>query len=545
VDPVEALEQGRAALARYAWREAYERLSAADRATPLPPADLDRLGEAAYLIGRDGDAAQVWERAHHGFAAAGETARAVRCGFWLGLILLQRGEHARGGGWIARARRLLDDSPLDCVEQGYLHLPMALQALNGGDPAAAQALFVEIVDVADRFGDPDLQALGRLGRGQALVVAGDATRGLSMLDEAMVAVTTGEVSPIPAGIIYCAVIIACRQVFDLRRAQEWTAALSRWCAEQPDLQPYRGQCLVHRSEIMQLHGRWNDALAEVGLACGHVSATSGNPAAGMAYYQRAELLRLRGEFDLAEESYRQAGDRGHTVQPGMALLRLAQGRVTDAEAAIRLAADEADDRVARSRVLAGYVEIMLAGGDVDSARAVADELAGTASTFGSAYLEAVAGYARGSTLLAADDPAGARTVLRRAWRQWCDLDAPYEAARTRRLLGLACSRSGDPDTARMEWDGAREVFVRLGAAPDLAELDALAGAGPDRAVGGLTDREVEVLCLVAAGRTNREIATALVVSEHTVRRHLQNIFGKLGVSSRAAATAYAYRHNLV
>jgi DNA-binding CsgD family transcriptional regulator len=544
MDSTDMVEQGRAAFARYAWGDAYTRLSAADRAAPLSPADLDRLAQAGFLTGRDADFPWLWERAHHGYVAAGEVAAAVRCGFWLGLILIQGGERARGGGWITRAGRLLEEASLDCVEQGYLRMPGALRALGGGDPAAALAGFREIAGIADRFGDPDLMALSRLGRGQALVALGEVGAGQSMLDETMVAVTTGEVSAIPAGIIYCAVIICCREVFDLRRAQEWTAALSRWCADQPDLQPYRGECLVHRSEILQLQGEWAAAMAEVRQAGTHLSTSPGE-VLGMAYYQQAELLRLRGEFDRAEESYRRAGDRGHPVQPGMALLRLAQGRTADAETAVRLAVDEADGRVARARVLAAYVEILLARGTVEPARAAADELAATAVAFDSAYLRAVAEYAQGSVLLAGDDLAGARAALRRSWQRWRDLEAPYDAARARRRLGLARARSGDADGARMEWDGAREIFARLGAGPDLAELDRLAGPGADRAVSGLTAREVEVLGLVATGRSNREIAAVLVVSEHTVRRHLQNIFGKLGVTSRAAATAYAYRHNLV
>jgi DNA-binding CsgD family transcriptional regulator len=545
VAPPATVTQGRAAFASFAWRDAYERLSAADGEAALAPVDLDRLAVAAYLIGRDADSTRVWERAHHGFVAAGEVAAAVRCAFWLGLTLLQGGEHARGGGWMARAQRLLQDAGLDCVEQGYLRLPAALQALDGGDAATAYTRFSEVRTVADRFGDPDLSALCRLGCGRALIALGEVHQGVSMLDEAMVAVTTGEVSPIPAGVIYCAMIISCRQAFDLRRAQEWTAALSRWCEEQPDLQPYRGQCLVHRSEIMQLRGEWTDAMTEVRRAHAHMSARAADPALGMAYYQQAELYRLRGEFPPAEEAYRQAGDRGHPVQPGLALLRLAQGRVADAGAAIRLAVEETEERVARSRVLAAYVEIMLATGENGAARAAADELVATAELLDSPYLHAVAGSAHGSVLLAEQQAAAANGVLRRAWRRWVELEARYEAARTRRLLGLACAQCGDLDGARMEWEGARHVFAQLGAAPELASLAALAEPSPVPAADGLTAREVEVLRLVAAGRSNREIATALVVSEHTVRRHLQNIFAKLDVTSRSAATAYAYQRGLV
>jgi DNA-binding CsgD family transcriptional regulator len=543
------VERGRKAFDSYAWRDAYELLSAAAAAS-LPPADLDRLAVAAYLIGQDAESVRAWERAHQGYVAAGETRPAVRCAVWLGLALLQGGEHARGSGWIARAQRLLEGTSLDCVEQGYVRLPRALQVLYSGDPHAAGALFSEVLDIADRFGDPDLSALCRLGCAQALIALGQVRAGVSMLDEAMVAVTAGEVSPIPAGIIYCGVIINCRDVFDLRRAQEWTAALTRWCDGQQDLKPYRGQCLVHRSEIMQLRGEWADALAEVRRAREHLADRAGDPVLGMACYQQAELFRLRGEFERAQEAYHEAADRGHTVHPGMALLRLAQGRVDEAAAAIRLAVEEADGLVARSQMLAAYVEIMLASGDVAAARWAADELRAGATALDSPLLQAVVGYADGSVLLAEADLAGASAALRRTWRHWSELAAPYEAARTRRLMGLACARAGDHDGARREWEGARQLFQRLGAAPDLVLLDLVvpdalqpAPGGPGAA--GVTAQEVEVLSLVAAGRTNREIAAELVISEHTVRRHLQNIFAKLNVTSRTAATAYAYQHGLV
>jgi DNA-binding CsgD family transcriptional regulator len=527
-----------------AWGDAYDQLSAADRQGSLGADDLDRLAMAAFLIGRVDVATEVWGRAQRAFVVRGEIARGVRCAFWLGLVLAQWGEHARGSGWIARAEHLLHEVSVDCVEWGYLKLPAALQSLAGGEPASAYARFNEAAAIADRFGDPDLAALGRLGCGQTLVAMGEATQGVAMLDEAMVAVTTGEVSPIAAGIVYCGVIVACRNLFDLRRAHEWTVALNRWCAAQQGLKPFVGQCLVHRSEIMQLRGEWSDAMAEVRRAGEHLSSGSADPAVvGMALYQQAELLRLRGELAQADEMYRLARDRGHQVQPGLALLRLAQGRVEDAAAAIRRVVAEADGWVERSRVLSAYVEIALTIGDVQAAAAAVDELDEIAAVFGSAYLRAVAGTARGAVLLSAGDPAAAGGVLRRAWTSWCEFAAPYEAARARVLIGLACSRLGDHDGARLEWDGARRVFRELGAAPDLARLDEL--CQPDSPVGGLTGREVEVLVLVAAGKTNRQIAAELVISEHTVRRHLQNIFGKLDLTSRAAATAYAYRHGLV
>lgn len=537
--------RGREAYERRAWSDAYAHLSAAERQGALAAADLERLAMAAYLTGGVVAAAGAWERAHLAYVAAGDVPRAVRCAVWLGLTLLNRGEHARGGGWLARAQRVLDESALDCVERGYVRLPVAVQALYEGDADAAYEVSVEVGDVADRFGDPDLMALSRLGQGQALVGGGDVRRGVAMLDESMVAVTAGEVSPIVAGIIYCAVIIVCQGVFDLRRAQEWTAALSRWCESQQDLKPYRGQCLVHRSEIMQLRGDWTDALREVRQACEHLADPPGDPVLGMANYQQGELLRLRGDFGRAEAAYRRARDAGHPAQPGLAMLRLAQGRLADAVAAIHRVVAEAEGAVERSRVLAAQVEISLAAGEVETARSATGELRRIAAEFDSPYLRAVVGYAYGSVLLADGDPAAACAALRRAWVAWRELDAPYEAARVRLLMARACRQLGDHDTAEMELDAARRAFLDLGAVPALEQARELAGSLASRAPGGLTPREVEVLRLVATGASNREIADTLVISTKTVARHLANIFAKLGVSSRAAATAYAYEHGLV
>lgn len=538
------LERGRRFYQARAWRDAYDELAQADEAVPLGAANVEVLATCAYMLGREDEWMRGLERAHQLYVDAGEIHRAVRCAFFIGTNLALRGEMGGATGWHGRAQRLLDRDARDCVERGYLLVIEELQQLASGDYAAAAETAAAVAEIGQRFGDADLFALSAMDQGHLLIKDGRVKEGLGLLDEAMVAVTNGELSPIPTGWVYCGVISACQEVFEVRRASEWTAALTRWCDQQPDMVAYTGRCLVHRAEVMQLQGAWADALEEARRA-GRRFVETTNPIAGLAFYREGELLRLRGDFAAAEGAYREASRYGWEPQPGLAQLRLAQGRRDPAAAAIRRATGEASEPLKRAGLLAACVEIMLTVAAPEEARSACRELDEIAAGYESEMLSAMAEYAHGAIDLAEGDPQAALPPLRRALQRWHDLGAPYEAARARVLIAQACRELGDGDSAELELDAAREIFERLGARPDLAQLDALSQKARSTDTRGLTPRELQVLRLLSAGETNKRIATKLVVSERTVDRHVSNIFTKLSVSSRAAATAYAYEHNLV
>ncbi len=541
----EKIERGRRAFADQAWADAFAHLSAAAGDSPLEIDDLERQAAAAYLVGRADESVDLWARAHHDCDRHADVARAARCAFWLAFILLNRGELSQGGGWVDRAQRLLDDGEVDCVERGYLRYCSALRFVFEGDVVPAQAGFSEAVEIGRRFDNPQLTTLARIGEGRCLIYLGEIAKGVGLLDEAMVAVGASEVSPIAVGDAYCTVIDGCHELFDVRRTREWTTALSRWCEAQPQLVLYRGLCLVHRAEIMQLHGEWSDAMDELEGTLARLADPVGSPELGAAFYLRGELRRLRGEFEESAQAYREANELGREPQPGLALLRLAQGRVEPAMAAIHRVLKEAGDPISRSKVLGPYIEIALAAGEVQAAREAADELSAIAGELESPLLQAVAEYATGTVLLAEEEPGDALVLLRRAWRRWRELEAPYEAARARIPIALACRALGDEDGAEMELDAARSVFEELAAAPDVGRVVELSQVEAPETAGSLTVREAQVLSLIAAGKTNRAIATELVISEKTVASHVSHIFTKLDLTSRSAATAYAYENDLV
>ena len=536
------MDQAADHFARGDWLAAYDAWSR-DGLDDLDAGELDRFSTAAALVGRHDDQVRALQRAFLVRQEAGDPRGAVTCAVRLALSTADHGEHALAAGWGARAADTAEDIGEECVEQGWVSFLRMFAALGRGDLPGAQALADEAHATARRFHDPDLMAMSACAQGRVSLMAGRFAEGLAQLDEAMVRVVSGETSAFIAGHVYCTAIEGCQEISDLGRVAEWTSALERWCDAQPGLLAFTGQCAVHRGQLMRLRGAWDDALRELARAADRYREIGTHSAIGLTAVETGDLLRLRGDLAGADAAYQRAADLGLDPQPGLALLWLAGGRDAAALATVdRLLADHGGP-VQRCRLLPGAVEVLLAAGQVERARSLAEELSSLAAAIGTTPLAAAAAQAMGAVELAAGDAAGALPYLRRAHQLWAQVSSPYDAAVARLLTGQCLLALGDASSAERELAAARATFRRLGAVP-MADL-ASSLLAPTSVPGGLTAREVEVLRLVAAGRSNAQIAAELVLSEKTVARHLSNIFGKLDVGSRTAAAAYAFEHGLV
>jgi ATP/maltotriose-dependent transcriptional regulator MalT len=536
---VDVLQQARDAYESRDWVLALERLRGAG---DLAPEDSMALATSAYLLGNVDEAVRALQAGYQDRIRNGDSLGAARFASWLGLLLNARGESAVGGGWVARAQRLLESETEDVVERGYLLAHEFFQQLGRGDLASAAETAARVVETGRRFNEHDLIAQGLMMQGRMMIYAGRVPEGLALLDEAMVGLAAGEVSPIIAGMAYCSLIEACQELSDFSRAASWTSALTRWCDTQPGLVPYTGQCALHRGQIMRLRGAYDEALAEFAQAQRRYVKEGTVAPAGMALTEQGDVLRIRGKLDEAEAAYRQAAELGHEPQPGLALSWLARGRTTAAITAIHRLLAEAHDPVHRSWMLPAAVEVLVSARLLDEARQHSDELTGIASAFGNSALRAMAAYAAANVELASGGLEDALSHARDSCRLWSGVGAPYETARARVLVARALRELGDEDSATTEFAAARRAFAEVGAAPAATEVDRLLGRARPA---GLTERELEVLKLVAEGRSNPDIARVLVLSHKTVERHLSNIFTKLDVPSRTAAAAYAHEHGLM
>jgi DNA-binding CsgD family transcriptional regulator len=540
VDSTEHLKVARAAFSRADWGAACDGFRAASERSELGADDLNALGDAAWWLGDVDAALTAYEGAYRLYLQGAQPRQAAVSAVGLAVSLFLRGDVELGSGWMNRAKRLLRDEP-GGPEHGYvLYLDMEAALAEGKlDGVIDKARMIG--ELGQRYGDANLLAEGVLFEGRALVRRGQMTQGLALLDEAMVAVLSDELTPEWAGNIYCHLMAAFHELADIRRAAEWVEATTRWLATLPEAVLFTGICRVHRSQVLQSRGAWEQAEYEAVRVCEEL-ATFHVVGAAEGHYQVGEIRRLRGDLTAAGDAYQKAHERGRDPQPGLALLRLAEGRLQAASASIRSALiAQPGDPLGRSKLLSAQVEIAVAASDYDEAEAACAELEEIAALFGTSGLQAAAAHARGAFLLATGPSEEALPTLRRACGRWRELDAPYYAARACLLLAQAYGQLEDEDAAERELDAAEFEFERLGAALDLAKLRALRGL---RSPDGLTPRQVEVLALVAAGKSNRQIAAELTISEKTVARHLENIFTKLGLSSRAAAAVYAVEHRL-
>jgi DNA-binding NarL/FixJ family response regulator len=524
------------------WTAELDELLGTDAADGLPPAGLARLGLALELTGRTDEAVQAWDRACRAHLAAGDLAAAARCLFWTGFTLGERRAVAQAAARLGELEALVATVPDDDGAAALLALARGWSAFGTGHLNDAVSCFRRAAELAERVGDADALLLATMGRGRAAVFSGDIAGGFACMDRVMHLISQGGANDLAAGAAYCAVIASCLGRRDVERAREWTTALSGWCQAQEGLVPFRGTCVLHRATLLQLGGAWPEAERTVHEL---LQAAAVRVPRGDAAYQEAELLRLTGRTAEADAAYRAAVGAGREPQPGLGLLRLAEGQTEAARAGLERALEVATPPGDRADLLDALVEVRLAIGDRTGAGAAAAELRALADLIGTSFLSAQADRAAGRVALANADPAEAVRLLRRAWSSWQAVGAPYEAARTRVDAALAARALGDQDAAGMELDAARQVFTELGAAPDVARVDAaLAGGRPPHPAGPLSAREVEVLRLVAGGSSNRAIAERLFLSERTVAHHVGNILAKLQLANRAAATAFAYEHGL-
>ena len=537
-----SLAQARAAWVRGDWPLA---LAAAQVATVSGRHEegerLDLLADALWWTGRIEDCIARREAAYRAFEDAGDHRRAGQCAVWLYEHHCFRARHAHAGGWLARARRSLGRDT-ECAEHGALVLREAEAAHGRGELAHAAALARDMVALARRLPSADLEAEALQTLGRVLIDQGDVTDGMAHLDEAMLSAIEGRLGFYSTAKVYCSVIAACEDLGDVGRAAEWTEATSRWADENSPFAVFPGICRVHRASTLRWRGALADAEREAIRACGELLDVH-TPNAAAAYAEVGDIRRRLGDLDGAEAAFARAEELCGGACAGLALLRLAQGRVDAAASVVERCLDVAGaHRSARARLLPAHVQVAVAAGDLDAARASTVELEATAADVGTGILGATALVARGRLQLAEGDHRAACATLRSALAAWQSLEVPYEAATTRTLLGLALRDAGDRDGAAASFSAAEALFEQIGARLDARHTREL--TGPARLPAGLTEREAEVLRLVATGATNREVAAELVLSEKTVSRHLSNIFTKLGVSSRSAATAFAFEHEI-
>jgi class 3 adenylate cyclase len=472
------LRDARAASERHAWQAAFDGFVSVDLDRPLGGADLESLAEAAFFTANIDTRERALERAVKAYSAEGNRTSAAGVTLRISVDLLLQGRTSIASAWIQRAGRLLEGESEGYVH-GYLALARSLAASNGGRFDEALRLAEQAVQIGTSSTDLDLQAISLVSLGMLKLGSGATADGLAMIEEATASAVNDELTPYLTGMTYCAMISACRDLNDVRRASEWTEATEQWCSRN-SVPGFPGVCRVHRAEIVALNGDWPRAASELKQATEELARYRSLPPMADGLYAIGEIRLRMGDLDAAEEGLREANAHGHTPQPALALIRLARGDARAAAKSIDAAVADTGDVWQRARLLPAQVEIDLAAGHLATARDAATELASILQTHDTPAARAKAADAAGRIRLADGEPADAIRELRLAIANWREVGAPYEIARDRLVMAAAFQAMGDDDAANLELATARAEFERLGARLDLATAEAAIQTAVDR-----------------------------------------------------------------
>jgi DNA-binding NarL/FixJ family response regulator len=538
----DAVQRARAAARRRSWAEARSVLQSLDQAS-LVAEDIELMADCEWWLCHLDESITTRQRAYQAYVASGDHPRAAYNAWFVAYDYFSKGEGSIGAGWLARAQRHLATHP-ECLEHAYLAIAEAHSAEGEGNWEDACGFSRRALLIAEKFGNRDVATVALQTLGRELIALGDVPQGVGLLDEAMTSVVGGELGDFCTGWVYCGALIACLEVGEVGRAADWSDAAQKWCDSLAASTPYNGLCRTYKVAVLSLRGNYVEAERDARRATAELAAFVPQ-AVSAAWYEIGEIRRRLGDLTAAEEAFTRAHEMGADPQPGLALVRLAQGRLDAAAAGLRTSlSSTVGNRLARTRLLAAQLQVALAQKDLSAAEVAKAELLSIAADYGSSFVRAHAEMAAGLVALAHDDHAQALDRLQRAWREWSTLRLPYEGALTRLLLAEAARAAGDDERAKLEMRAARDALRQTGASLEIHGLiNVVVGRRP--LPGGLSRREAQVLSLVASGKTNRQIGAELVISEHTVARHVSNILTKLDLSSRAAATAFAVENGLV
>jgi serine/threonine protein kinase len=470
--PVVSSPEAQAAIDRGDWESARQTLNAIREQRDLTPEELEMLAMSALWLSATDDSIQALEKAYVAYVKSGRNTSAARVALDLVGWYIEKNASAIAGGWQKRAERLLKNEP-ESVEHGLLLRRQTMVALDKNDFVRAMELNHECSAVAQRCDNRDLQTVALHDHGQILVVQGDVEEGMAMVDEAMTAAVSGEVELFTVGNLYCRTMVMCESLADYNRAREWSEAAWRWC-EPNSASPYLGICRVHSATAMRYQGRWKDADKAVRKACVDFKKNGPESHAGEALNELGELALRKGEYEEAEDAFRQAHEHGYDPVPGLPLLRLAQGKHQAALQTIERALNEApEDRLRRAKLLTASIVIALGNNEVSLAKAAVDELSIISKDYACPSFKAHALMGQGAIELERGDGNTGTQALREAWTIFNEMNFPYDAARARTLMAEAYLQAGNKEDATLQLNAAYKTFGELGAKPDLETVSRL------------------------------------------------------------------------